>query len=260
MILYSNILGEGNNHLIILHGFLGIGDNWKSQAKIFANNFFKVHLVDQRNHGRSFWSNNFNYDLLADDLKFYMDHHNIHKAIIMGHSMGGKTAMNFSFKYPKRVEKLIIIDISPKKYKSKHDMILSGLSSLNFEIIKSRKQADDHLSHFVSEPNIRNFLLKNLYWKSPDRLSLRFNISILKNSSIELNKEIKLSGIFDKPTLFLKGEFSDYISTKDIELIKKYFIKYSVLEVKESGHWVHVDNQKDFFKKINNFLNYNILL
>ena len=120
MNLYSNILGEGNNHLIILHGFLGIGDNWKSQAKIFANNLFKVHLVDQRNHGRSFWSNNFNYDVLADDLKFYMDHHNIHKAIILGHSMCGKTAMNFSFTYPKRVEKLIIIDISPKKYKSKH--------------------------------------------------------------------------------------------------------------------------------------------
>ena len=164
--LHSNILGEGNNHLIILHGFLGMSDNWKTQGNIFAKNGFKVHLLDQRNHGRSFWEKDFNYKVLVQDLLIYMDKQNIKNTILIGHSMGGKTAMEFSIYFPERIRKLVVIDISPKKYVSNHDKILAGLASLDFRVIKTRKEADIHLSEYVTETQVRQFLLKNFIKQS----------------------------------------------------------------------------------------------
>ena len=252
--LYSNILGVGENHLIILHGFLGMSDNWKSQGNVFAKNGFKVHLLDQRNHGRSFWEKEFNYEILAEDLLSYMKEENITNSILIGHSMGGKTAMEFSLKYPGRLSKLIIIDVSPKKYVSSHDKILAGLASFDFKIIKTRKEADVHLSAYVPEIQVRQFLLKNLHWITPKKLGLRLNISVLKNSSEEISREINSTKVFNKPVLFLKGENSDYILKKDFKLINKYFSKAEVKTVQNAGHWLHVENQKDFINTINTFL------
>ena len=253
--LHSNILGGGDNHIIILHGFLGMGDNWKSQGDIFANYGFKVHLLDQRNHGRSFWKQKFNYNVLVDDLLAYMNKQNISRSIIIGHSMGGKTAMDFSFKYPERLNKLIVIDISPKKYVFRHDKILNGLASFNFEMIKSRKEADIHLSLYVPEIEVRQFLLKNLYWISPGKLDLRLNISVLKNSEKEVSREIKPMNIYKKPVLFLKGENSDYILNEDLILIDKYFPESNVEIIKNAGHWLHSENQKDFINTLSAFIN-----
>ncbi|MDG2371912.1 MAG: alpha/beta fold hydrolase [Flavobacteriaceae bacterium] len=253
--LYSNILGEGDKHIIILHGFLGMGDNWKSQANIIASYGFKVHLLDQRNHGRSFWKQEFNYNVLVDDLLVYMNEQNIYRSILIGHSMGGKTAMVFSFKYPERLNKLIVIDISPKKHVSNHDKILNGLASFNFDLIKSRKEADIHLSRYVPEIKVRQFLLKNLFWISPGKLDLRLNISVLKNSEKEVGREITPMNIYKKPVLFLKGENSDYILNKDLILIDKYFPKSKVEIIKNAGHWLHSENQKDFINKVSTFIN-----
>jgi len=253
--LHSNILGEGDKHIIILHGFLGMGDNWKSQGNIFASYGFKVHLLDQRNHGRSFWKQKFNYNVLVDDLLAYMNKQNISRSIIIGHSMGGKTAMDFSFKYPERLNKLIVIDISPKKYVFRHDKILNGLASFNFEMIKSRNEADIHLSLYVPEIELRQFLLKNLYWISPGKLDLRLNISVLKNSEKEVSREIKPMKIYKMPVLFLKGENSDYILNKDLILIDKYFPESNVEIIKNAGHWLHSENQKDFINTVSAFIN-----
>ena len=252
--LHSNILGEGDNHLIILHGFLGMSDNWKTQGNIFAKNGFKVHLLDQRNHGRSFWNKDFNYKVLAQDLLIYMDKQNIKNTILIGHSMGGKTAMEFSIKFPERIKKLVVIDISPKKYVSNHDKILAGLASFDFRIIKTRKEADIHLSEYVTETQVRQFLLKNLYWITQGRLGLRLNISVLKNSSEEISKEIEFSKTYNNYVLFVKGENSDYIVDEDLKLISKYFPKSKVKKIKNAGHWVHVENHKDFIHTINTFL------
>ena len=253
--LHSNILGEGDKHIIILHGFLGMGDNWKSQGNIFASYGFKVHLLDQRNHGRSFWKQEFNYKVLVDDLLAYMNEQNVSRSIIIGHSMGGKTAMDFSFKYPERLNKLIVVDISPKKYVSSHDKILNGLASFNFEMIKSRNEADIHLSLYVPEIELRQFLLKNLYWISPGKLDLRLNISVLKNSEKEVSREIKPMKIYKMPVLFLKGENSDYILNKDLILIDKYFPESNVEIIKNAGHWLHSENQKDFINTVSAFIN-----
>src|SRR5690606_22774961 len=150
MLLHSIILGEGTP-FIILHGFLGMSDNWKTMGLKFSENGFQVHLVDQRNHGHSFHSNEFNYDVLVEDLKQYCDANSLDNIILLGHSMGGKTAMLFATKYPNMVSKLLVADISPRFYPVHHDGILTGLSALNFDVIKSRGEADDLLSNYVSD-------------------------------------------------------------------------------------------------------------
>ena len=170
-ILHSNIIGEGRA-FIILHGFLGMGDNWKTLARQFSNSNFEVHLVDQRNHGRSFHSEVFNYDVLAEDLKAYCDEKKIEDCVLLGHSMGGKTAMLFAAKYPELVSKLIVADISPRFYPVHHDAILEGLGTLDFSKLKTRGKADVLLSEYVDEIGTRQFLLKNLYWVEKGQLGL----------------------------------------------------------------------------------------
>ena len=162
MLLHSQILGQGTPFLI-LHGFLGMSDNWKTLGNRFAEEGYEMHLVDQRNHGRSFHSNEFSYSIMADDLKTYCEHHKLNEIILLGHSMGGKTAMQFAVQYPSKVSKLLVADIGPKAYPQHHQDILKGLSMLDFSEIKSRGEADKALSAYVKEKGVRQFLLKNLY-------------------------------------------------------------------------------------------------
>ena len=171
MALHSNIIGKGKP-FVILHGFLGMGDNWKTLGKLFSENDFEVHLVDQRNHGRSFWSDTFNYEVLAEDLKAYCNDHDLNDIILLGHSMGGKTAMTAATEYPDLIDKLIVADISPRFYPVHHDKILDGLSALDFESIKTRGQADEALSSYISDFGTRQFLLKNIYRIEKDKLGL----------------------------------------------------------------------------------------
>ena len=174
MILHSNVISEGKP-FIILHGFLGMSDNWKSFGLKMSQNGYQMHLVDQRNHGRSFHDLQFNYEVMVDDLLAYCNAKGLNKIILLGHSMGGKAAMLFACKFPELVSKLIVADISPRFYPIHHDQILNGLSTLDFLEIKSRSQADEVLSSFISEVGVRQFLLKNLYWISPGQLALRIN-------------------------------------------------------------------------------------
>ncbi|WP_046755119.1 alpha/beta fold hydrolase [Kordia jejudonensis] len=255
MILHSNIIGEAGKPLIILHGFLGMSDNWKTLGKKFAKEGFQVHLVDQRNHGRSFHSDEFNYDILAEDIKHYCDHYNLTSISLIGHSMGGKTAMVFSMKYAAMVEKLVIVDISPKFYPTHHEQILAGLSALQAEMLASRKDAEDIMEKFVPEFGTRQFLLKNLYWKVDKTLGLRVNLQVLINNVEEIGEALSGNTIYEKETLFLKGDKSEYIQIGDELLIHQYFPKATIQEVSNSGHWLHAENPTQFLEKTLSFLN-----
>ncbi|MBN09574.1 MAG: alpha/beta hydrolase [Flavobacteriaceae bacterium] len=252
--LYSNVIGNGDRNLIVLHGFLGMGNNWKSHALNWAKSGFKVHLIDQRNHGRSFWNENFDYKVLSKDLFFYLESLKISKTIILGHSMGGKTAMQFALNYNDRVDKLIIVDISPREYPSKHKKILEGLYKLNLKKIETRKESDVFLSNYVKDFKMRRFLLKNLYWNSSNKLALRLNINVLINKSEAVAKEIYINKQITTSTLFLKGEFSDYISNDDIRLIETKFGSFKIQEISSSGHWLHVENPINFMDITSSFL------
>ncbi len=253
MKLHSNIIGEGIP-FVILHGFLGMGDNWKTLGKKIAEQGFQVHLVDQRNHGRSPHDSAFSYDILAQDLIVYCENHDLETIQLLGHSMGGKTSMLFSAKYPEKVNKLIVADIGPKYYPLHHQDILDGLSSLDFEIIKTRKEADEELSLYVPDQGVRMFLLKNLFWKEKGVLGLRMDLdALIKNASeigIELPKQYRYTG----ETLFLKGARSNYILQDDIAQIQEQFPSSEFREIPSAGHWLHAENPKDFLRELLRFI------
>ncbi|GAA3646647.1 alpha/beta fold hydrolase [Flavivirga jejuensis] len=253
MILHSNIIGEGQP-FVILHGFLGMSDNWKTLGRQFSEQGFQVHLVDQRNHGRSFHSNDFNYDILAEDLKHYCDTHNLTNIILLGHSMGGKTAMLFATQYPEIVSKLIVADISPRFYPVHHDAILEGLSALDFNEIKNRGEADKLLSDYVSDFGTRQFLLKNLYWIEKGKLALRINLEVLKEEVSEIGEALPSYATFKKDTLFLRGDRSEYIGVEDERIISNHFSKVEITTISNSGHWLHAENPKDFFEAVTRFV------
>ncbi len=253
MLLHSNIIGEGSP-FIILHGFLGMGDNWKTLAKRFSTQGYQVHLVDQRNHGRSFHCDTFSYDVMVEDLKKYCDHYNLKELVLLGHSMGGKTAMQFSAMYPELVAKLIVADIAPKFYPLHHQEILKALSSLDFSIVKTRKVADEVLLKYIQNKGIRMFLAKNLYWKFQDQLALRINLPVLIKNIDEVGKALDKDCIYEGDSLFLKGENSNYIEASDEDLIFKHFPKAKIETISNAGHWLHAENLPDFYNEVINFL------
>jgi esterase len=253
MHLHSNIIGEGHP-FIILHGFLGMGDNWKTLAKQFSTLGFQVHLVDQRNHGRSFHDSEFNYEVLAEDLQAYCSFHNLEDIVLLGHSMGGKTAMLFAALHPEIVSKLIIADIAPRFYPVHHDAILEGLSALDFEAITSRKEAEVQLSKYVQDLGTRQFLLKNIYRVSSEILGLRINLETLKTNVSEVGEALPSALNFQKDSLFLRGDKSEYISVQDETLIKLQFPAAVIKTITNAGHWLHAENPVEFYHNVRVFI------
>jgi pimeloyl-ACP methyl ester carboxylesterase len=253
MKLHANVFGKGQP-FIILHGFLGMGDNWKTLGKKISEQGFQVHLIDQRNHGRSPHSNEFDYDILADDLVMYCKEYHLQNCNILGHSMGGKTVMLFASKYPGLIDHLIIADIGPKYYPLHHQDILDGLSALDFEVLKSRGEVDQELSMYVPDTGVRMFLLKNLYWKDKGVLGLRINLKVLVENAHEIGVELPEQYTYSGRTLFLKGEKSNYILDEDKTRIKKQFPNSIIGKISDSGHWLHAENPTNFLEEVLEFI------
>ncbi len=251
-ILHSKIQGEGIP-LLILHGYFGMGDNWKSHANVLAKNY-QVHLIDQRNHGRSFHSDDFDYELLVADLKAYLSFHDLEQVYLLGHSMGGKTAMLFAVTYPEYVKKLIVADIAPKYYAPHHDTILQALNAVDFSKITLRSEIDLVLQKTIKEEGVRQFLLKNIYRKTKETLDFRFNLESLTDNNSEVGVSLPAFTSFDGMTLFLKGAKSDYILEEDAALIMAHFSNATITTIHNAGHWLHAENPKDFLAALQQFL------
>ena len=252
-ILHSNIHGQGPP-FVILHGFLGMSDNWKSLGAKFSDEGFEMHLIDQRNHGKSFHDDEFSYEILVQDLKRYCDFHELNNIILLGHSMGGKTAMLFAVTYPEMVSKLIVADIAPKFYPRHHHDILNGLSALDFKVTKSRIQAEEILNNFVTHVPTRNFLLKNIYWMEKGQLALRINLDALIENIDEIGEELPTHVTFEGEALFLKGDRSEYVSEEDEKAITSQFENAMIITIKNAGHWLHAENPEGFFEAVMNFV------
>lgn len=252
-ILHSKISGTGKP-LLILHGYFGMSDNWKSLGNQFSETY-QVHLIDQRNHGRSFHTSEFNYSLLVEDLRNYIEHHQLENVYLIGHSMGGKTAMLFSVRYPELVSKLVVVDISPRSYQPHHNAILAGLNSIDFSIDNTRSLVDAKLSKLIPELGVRQFLLKNVYWKEKGLLAFRFNLSSLTENNSEIGAALPINTTYNKETLFLKGANSNYISEIDEPLIETHFSNAKISKIENAGHWLHAENPKQFYDVVTNFLN-----
>jgi esterase len=252
MKLFYRELGEGNP-IVILHGVFGSCDNWLTVSKGLAETH-KVYLLDARNHGHSSKSDDFNYSVMAEDLKEFLSDHAIQKPVLVGHSMGGKTVMKFASMYASMLEKMVVVDISPRYYKRHHDSILNGLKSIDLSNLKTRQEADAQLSKFEPDFGVRQFLLKNLYRDEQNEFHWRINLPVISdnidNVGEALDEKIRIS----KPALFIKGSKSHYIMEADEVLIKKIFSDARIETVEDAGHWVQAEKPKEFLEKINAFL------
>jgi len=251
-LLHSKILGRGNP-LLILHGFLGSGDNWITLAKKFAEHF-EVHLIDLRNHGRSFHADAMSFDLMSEDVYYYCKTKELKEISLLGHSMGGKVGMHLAVIYPQLVTKLIVADIAPKAYKPGHDNLIKALNAVDFSIHTSRESiANIVAKHIDSEP-VRLFLSKGVYRAGKNAFAFRFNFPILKKCYPSITKALPQHFRYEGDVLFLKGEYSDYILGSDVDLIEEHFPNAEIIALANAGHWLHAENPKEFFKYVMVFL------
>lgn len=245
--------GEGEEVLIILHGLFGSLDNWQSLGKKFGEDF-TTYIVDQRNHGKSPHADEHNYQAMSDDLLKFMDHHEIDEAYILGHSMGGKTVMQFAIENPHRVTKLIVADIAPKYYAPHHQEIIAALESVDFEELKDRKEVEEKIGESIQNKGIVQFLLKGLGWVEKGQLGWKFNLKVIASQIENIGEKLTGFAYFTNPTLFVKGERSDYILEEDEEAIEEIFPLAEYATIEGAGHWLHAENPIQFFDEVISFL------
>lgn len=251
--LYSKIEGSGKP-LLILHGFLGMSDNWKTLGAQFATEGYQVHLLDLRNHGRSFQSDAFSYQVMMQDVLAYCKDNSLDAINIIGHSMGGKVAMLLATTHPELVDKLIVADIGPKFYPQHHQDILAGLNAVDFSVKPSRNEVEEVMAKYIPDFGTRQFLMKNLYWKEPAQLAFRFNLAVFNTKMDEIGVALPENLIFEKPTLFIRGGNSNYILESDFENIKLHFPNSIIETIPNVGHWLHAENPAVFYEKVVSFL------
>ena len=251
-ILNHKILGEGQP-LIILHGLFGSLDNWMTLAKRFAEDF-KVVLVDQRNHGKSFHSEKFDYQKMAEDLENLIDFLKIDNPILLGHSMGGKTVMQYAAYHSHTIDKLIVADIGTKQYPVHHQQIIEGLKSVRLSEMTKREEVDQALQSYIPELGTRVFLMKNLGRDSSGGFVWKMNLDEISENIEEVGKPLDYYLPIETPNLFIRGGQSSYILDTDFDSISEIFPNVQFETIEGSGHWLHADNPDQFYEIVMNFL------
>jgi esterase len=253
---YSKIYGAENAGipLVVIHGLFGMSDNWGTFGRNFGEKR-QVHLLDLRNHGRSFHSEEMSIEVMVNDLSAYIASIGADQIDLIGHSLGGKVAMQFAIDHPEKVAKLIIADIAPKSYPPHHEDKFNALSAVNIETVENRKDVQIALEHYIKEPGVVQFLLKNVYIKEDRSLGWRFNLDVLKGKYTSFITVGVKSGIFKGPTLFLAGEKSRYILPEDKANIEAQFPLAIIKTIPNAGHWVQAENPQAFDAFVAEFLN-----
>ena len=252
MDLNHKIFGEGPP-LIIMHGLFGMLDNWQTLGKRWAEDYTVI-LVDLRNHGRSPHTEVHDYPSMATDLMEFMGRKGLYQAHILGHSMGGKTAMQVALHYPDFVDKLIVVDIAPKSYQGGHEIILEALQELNLSTVTERDEADAALQARIDSYGIRQFLLKNLSRKKNGGYRWKMNLPVLVDHYEDVLANIEDGEAFEGPALFVRGDRSRYVPDEDIPEILDLFPFARVETITEAGHWVHAEQPDALFETVSAFL------
>lgn len=259
VVLNYRITGEGSP-LILLHGLFGSLDNLGGISRRLQDKW-QIHALDQRNHGSSPHTDDMGYPAMAEDVLAYMDARGLDKASILGHSMGGKTAMQVALTAPDRVDRIIVADIAPVAYQPRHDAVLEGLTSVDLGSIRSRQDADRVLAEYVEEPGVRQFLLKNLvrvteeerdHYPGPYRW--RLNLPVIEQCYPRLALAPEGDAPFEGPVLFIKGADSAYIQEKHRDEIRKRFPSADLRIIEGTGHWLHAEKPDSFAALCRRFL------
>lgn len=252
MKLFNREFGEGSP-LIIVHGLFGSSDNWYSIAKKFSLDF-EVHTLDLRNHGNSPHHDEFNYKIMTRDLDHYLKEKGITKTSIIGHSMGGKLAMNFTLKNPERIQNLIVIDIAPRSYPVHHDLIIDSLLEIDLHKYHKRNEVDEVLSEMIPSIRVRQFLLKNLKKEENGAFTWKINLRAINDNIENIVSGITSKNSFNGKTLFIAGDKSNYIRPVDEEHIIDLFPNAEVIYLPKVGHWVHAEAPDLLYDTIINFI------
>lgn len=253
MNLHFETVGEGPP-LIILHGLLGSGENWRSMSRRLGARY-QVFAVDLRNHGRSPHSEIFDYEAMVADLKEFTEQQALSGAMLLGHSMGGKVAMQFAAEHAESVERLVSVDMAPKAYDPSQRDLLEALRSLDLRRYKSFGEVDEALARSISEKPLRQFLLKNLSRDESGRLYWKIHLEAIHRNYDQLARSIAPKRTFGKPTLFIRGGRSNYIEDDDVPAIRRIFPQAEIATLPGAGHWVHIELPDEFFQTVVNFLN-----
>lgn len=251
--------------IIILHGLYGSGDNWFNIARELANNF-TVYLIDQRNHGKSPHSPTLAYDVMAQDLFEFVTQHELDSVNIIGHSMGGKTAITYTLLHGEKVKKLINVDISPYSYEGitsfreqyiYHKSIIERFQTAPIDKTNSRAEIEAYFAEKITNTSTRRFLLKNLSRNSTGEFQWKLNIDSISSNIdkvIDAAPPVKMGAQSFVDTLFIRGEKSPYITNEDMEGIKDIFPNSSFISYENSGHWLHVEETERFVNDVMKFL------
>jgi len=252
MKLHFRTMGDGFP-LIVLHGLLGSLDNWQPPGRRFAAHF-KVFAVDLRNHGQSPHDDDASFEAMAADLDEFMRAHGLTRANLLGHSMGGKVAMRFALCHPAEVEKLVILDISPRAYPPRHQATFQALLALDLHTFQRREQLDAELAKSVDDVEVRQFLLKNVGRDAHGGFRWKANIRGLWENYERLTAAVGSDTSCDRPALFLRGEKSDYLPTADYDLIRRLFTQAEFCTIPGAGHWLHADQPEAICSAVLKFL------
>ncbi|HEX5608278.1 MAG TPA: alpha/beta fold hydrolase [Candidatus Binatia bacterium] len=252
MRLHYEVQGDGHP-LVILHGFLGSSENWRAMRKLFATTY-KVFSVDQRNHGSSPHSSTMNYGVMTEDLRGFLSEQGLSKAFLLGHSMGGKVAMQFASQSPQAIEKLVIVDVAPKAYPPAHRLLLQAMQNLELRGLKTYGEAEAALGATISDARLRKFVVKNLTRDRNGEFQWRIGLDSLAANYDQLLKAPAMLNSFEKPTCFIRGGLSRFIDDQDFAAIRKHFALAEFHTVQDAGHWVHIDAPEEFYRIVDEYL------
>jgi esterase len=254
MKLFYRHYGEGQP-IVILHGILGISDNWVSIGRRLAEKF-EVFIPDQRNHGQSPHSDTFSYYALVDDLFEFIEDHQLSKPILIGHSMGGKVAMNYTLEHPHWIDKLIVVDISVRNYPARrqHLDIMDAMLSIDFDQLSTREEIEKIINEKIKSTSVAGFIMKNLCRIGKNRLAWRLNLKSIYQNIENVFEGVELPYTSDIPVLFIKGGASDYILDEDVPLILQKFPNAIFKTIENASHWVHADAPDALCKSLSEFL------
>jgi pimeloyl-ACP methyl ester carboxylesterase len=244
--------GTSGNPLIILHGLLGSSDNWHTLAKTFGKQF-RVFTLDARNHGRSPHSEVFTYEAMADDVREFLAQHHFPSAHLLGHSMGGKTAMHVALIHPQLVDRLIVVDIAPRAYTRQHDYIFDAVSSLDLSTFPNRNEINEALKKKIASEATRQFVMKNLAREESGAFRWKMNLDVIRKQYDGINTALDSTKRFDKPALFIKSNKSGYVRADDEKQVHQMFPKARIVGL-DVGHWIHAEAPEEFARIILEFL------
>lgn len=253
MDLFYKQYGDTHPPLFILHGLLGASGNWHTLSRSVFSTAATVYAVDQRNHGRSPHSHRLDYPSMAADVKHLIQQHADGAATVMGHSMGGKTAMQLALSAPEVVDRLIVVDMAARSYPPRHRPLIEALQAIDPSAYDRRSAIDDALADDVPSDPIRQFLLKNLTYDG-DHYAWQMNLDAIAANYDNINAEIKADHTFEKPTLIVRGAQSDYVTDADLAHLRTLFPKAEAVTIPNAGHWVHADAPKAFSDAVMAFL------